>query len=262
MIKLKGAKDPDEYIKANGAAMFAKAVSEALPSTMFRLNILKSKYSLDSPEGKSMYVAGAAEALLSIGDAVEVDAYINQISKETQVNRDAVYSEYKKRASKMNTVQRQQNYSEDNGIYRQSEAARESSAVIPDKSKKLMAAEKKLIFLMAQNKKYIDEVRKSFSPEDFSGEIHQKLVRIMFQARDNNTLIEPSVIMNEFTGDEINYVSGIFYNMEEYSDNSEALGELIKSIKLEKLTEQIENEKDTAKIGSLIMEMNRLKTEG
>ncbi len=262
VIKLKGAKDPDEYIKANGAAMFAKAVSEALPSTMFRLNILKSKYSLDSPEGKSMYVAGAAEALLSIGDAVEVDAYINQISKETQVNRDAVYSEYKKRASKMNTVQRQQNYSEDNGGYRQSKAARESSAVIPDKSKKLMAAEKKLIFLMAQNKKYIDEVRKSFSPEDFSGEIHQKLVRIMFQARDNNTLIEPSVIMNEFTGDEINYVSGIFYNMEEYSDNSEALGELIKSIKLEKLTEQIENEKDTAKIGSLIMEMNRLKTEG
>ena len=209
-----------------------------------------------------MYVAGAVEALLSIGDAVEVDAYINQISKETQVNRDAVYSEYKKRASKMNTVQRQQNYSEDNGGYRQSKAARESSAVIPDKSKKLMAAEKKLIFLMAQNKKYIDEVRKSFSPEDFSGEIHQKLVRIMFQARDNNTLIEPSVIMNEFTGDEINYVSGIFYNMEEYSDNSEALGELIKSIKLEKLTKQIENEKDTAKIGSLIMEMNRLKTEG
>ena len=50
--------------------------------------------------------------------------------------------------------------------------------------------------------------------------------------------------------------------MEEYADNSEALGELIKSIKLEKLTEQIENEKDTAKIGSLIMEMNRLKTEG
>ena len=68
--------------------------------------------------------------------------------------------------------------------------------------------------------------------------------------------------MNEFTGNEINYVSGIFYNMEEYADNSEALGELIKSIKLEKLTEQIENEKDTAKIGSLIMEMNRLKTEG
>ena len=260
VIKLKGAKDPDEYIKANGAAKFAKAVSEALPSTAFRLKLLKSKYSLDSPEGKSMYVAGAAEALLTINDAVEVDAYINQISRETQVSRDAIYAEYKKRASKRNTVQKQY-YRSGDTAYSQNGAAQEASAVIPDKSKKLMEAERKLIFLMAQNKKYIDEVREAFAPEDFSGEIHKKLVRIIFGARDNNSLIEPSVIMNEFTGGEINYVSNIFYSMEEYADNTEALDELIKSIKLEKLAEQMETEKDPAKLSGLINEINRLKGE-
>lgn len=260
VLKLKGAKDPDEYIKANGAAKFSKAVSEALPSTAFRLNLLKSKYSLDSPEGKSMYVAGAAEALLTIGDAVEVDAYINQISKETQVSKDAVYAEYKKRAKKKNSEQRQYRQNE-SAAYPQNTAAQDTAAVIPDKSKKLMAAERKLIFLMAQNKKYIDEVRETFTPEDFSGEIHQKLARIIFGARDNNNLIEPSVIMNEFTGGEINYVSNVFYNMEEYSDNTEALDELIKSIKLEKLAERIETEKDPMKLSGLFNEMNRLKTE-
>lgn len=255
VIKLKGAKDPDEYIKANGAAMFLQAVSSAAASTQFRLDILRSKYSLDSPEGKAMYVAEAAEALLSITDAVEVDAYINKISKETQVNKDAVYSEYRKKsAQKSNSgnlyVQREIN---------NRERREESISSVSDKSVKLISAEKTLIYLMSQNKKYVDTVKESFKPEDFSGPIHQKLVSIMFDMRGNNTVIEPSVILNQFEGNDINYVSNIFYNMEEYNDNNAALEELIKNIKIEKLAEKIESEKNPAELSRLVMEMQELR---
>ena len=257
VIKLKGAKDPDEYIKANGSAMFLQAVSEAKASTEFRLDILKTKYSLDTPEGKAMYVAQAAEALLSITDAVEVDAYINRISGETQVNKDAVYSEYRKRLSNSKTgegsrhINREISSPQGENVH--------AAAALPDKSKKLIAAEKKLIYLMSRNKKYIDTVRENFNIEDFSGEIHQKLVRIIFEARDNNTLIEPSIVLNEFADSEINYVSEIFYNMEEYADNNAALFELINNIKLEKLSEKIESEKDPMVLSRLVMEMQELR---
>lgn len=254
VIKLKGAKDPDEYIKANGAAMFLQAVSSASASTQFRLDILKTKYSLDSPEGKAMYVAEAVEALLSITDAVEIDAYINQISKETQVNKDAVYSEYRKKSV-------QKSNSEKIFTKREFKNNEQSEAVSPvaDKSLKLISAEKTLIYLMSQNKRYIDEVMKNFKPEDFSGTIHQKLVSIMFEMRGNNTVIEPSIILNEFEDKEANYVSNIFYNMEEYSDDNSTLEELIKNIKLEKLTEKIESEKDPVELSRLVMEMQELK---
>ena len=256
VIKLKGAKDPDEYIKANGSAMFLQAIAQAKASTEFRMDILKKKYSLDSPEGKAMYVAEATETLLSITDAVEVDAYINRISIGTQVNKDAVYSEYRKKMVKKSGENRQ--YANKETVNPKAEGT-QMGAALPDKSKKLIAAEKKLICLMAQNKKYIDTVKENFTIEDFSAGIHQKLVRIIFEARENNILIEPSIVLNEFADNEINYVSDIFYNMEEYADDNAALCELINSIKLEKLSEKIETEKDPIILSRLVMEMQELR---
>ncbi len=254
VIKLKDAKDPDEYIKKKGAGSFLKAVSDAVASTQYRLDILRTQYNLDSPEGKAMYVCEACEALKSIGDAVEVDAYINKIATQTQVNRDAIISEYRKKLAKQSNEEKEY----EKRAVRGEKDAPSAVELGNEASKKLVNSEKKLIFLMAQNKKYIDIVRENFQIEDFCGEIHKKLARIIFEARDNNTLIEPSIILNEFTGSEINYVSDIFYNLEEYKDNNKTLEELIKNIKLEKIEELIRGETDTLKISKLVLQRQEL----
>ena len=231
--------------------MFLQTIKDASAATQFRLDLLRSEFSLDSPEGKALYVQNAVQALQSIKDAVEVDAYINKISKETQVNRDAVYSEYKKLL--------RQTLDSKKGYINREPVSQNTPAVVGDKSQRLLNAEKTLIYLMAQNKKYIDEVKNSFKPEDFSTEIHQKLISIIFEARDNNILIEPSIILNKFTGPDANYVSNIFYNMEEYNDNLATLDELIKNIKIEKLSQQLETESDPLAASRLAVELETLR---
>lgn len=254
VIKLKDAKDPDEYIKKKGAGSFLKAVSDAVASTQYRLDILRTQYNLDSPEGKAMFVSDACDALKTIPDAVEVDAYINKIAAQTQVNRDAIISEYRKKLAKK--ASEESDY--EKRAVRGEKDSPSALTLENEASKKLINSEKTLIFLMAQNKKYIDTVRENFAVEDFCGEIHQKLARIIFEARDNNTLIEPSIILNEFTGSDINYVSDIFYKLEEYKDNNKTLDELIKNIKLEKIDEQIRGETDTKKISNLVLQRQEL----
>jgi len=256
VIKLKDAKDPDEYIKKKGASSFLKAVSDAVASTQYRLDILRTQYNLDSPEGKAMFVSEACDALKTISDAVEVDAYINKIATETQVNRDAIISEYRKKMAKQSN---EENEYEKRAVANQKNSP-SALTLENEATKKLVNSEKKLIFLMAQNKKYIDIVKENFEAEEFCSEIHKKLARIIFEARDNNTLIEPSIILNEFTGSDINYVSDIFYNLEEYKDNNKTLEELIKNIKLEKIEEQIRGETDTQKISELVLQRQRLIT--
>ena len=252
VIKLKGAKDPDEYIKANGQAMFLKAVSDAMPSTQFRLSILKSKYTLDTPEGKSMYVKEAVEALQSIPDAVEVDAYINQLAKETQVSKDAIFSEYRKKVVTQNkreeSAQKFIKNEESNDL-----------PIITQKNSKLILAEKKLIFLMSENKKYIDDVKENFLVDDFSNDIHKKLVELIYKAKEEKKPIEPSVILNEFSGAEVNYVSDIFYNLEEYSDIFDTVSELINTIKEEKIKQRLLVEKDVSVINELVAELAKYK---
>ena len=122
-----------------------------------------------------------------------------------------------------------------------------------------MTAEKKLISLMSGSKKCIGEVMKSFQPEDFSNEIHQKVVRLIYDAKNEGKTIEPSLILNEFASDEIRYVSDIFYNMEEYEDSDKALNELIKNIKIEKLAALLSQAKDPQTARELAFQIDKLR---
>lgn len=256
IIKLKEAKDPDEYIKAHGAQAFARAISDALPSTAFRIGLLKQKYSLDSPEGKSIFISEACRVLQSIKDAVEVDAYINQLSTLTEVSKDAIYSEYKKKVALFEK-------SSENYITKQTESEKskiiDSSVLLTDASPKLINAEKKLILLIAENKKYCDLVFKEFQVDDFSNEIHKKLVNKISELYKNSKHIELSMLLNDFSDDSVNYVSNIFYNMEEYKNKDEAVFELIKTIKIEKITQKISKETDAQVIRELVSEVSALR---
>lgn len=257
VIKLKGAKDPDEYIRANGSVMFQKAVSEAVASTQFRLSILRSKYSLDSPEGKALYISEATEALQSLTDAVTVDAYINQIATETQISKEAIQSEYRKKAVINSTSQKNSDERELKEIKKENE----SVFVAGEQSQRILNVEKKLIFLMHASKKYIDEVKKQFKYEEFSHPIHQKIVRMIYEAREANKLLEPSMLLNEFSGNDVNYVSSIFYNFEEFSDSQQSLSELIINMKIDRITAKMSKEKDVKVVLELTKQLNELKKE-
>ncbi len=251
VIKLKNSKDPDEYIKTNGAPAFARAISDALASTEFRIGLLKQKYSLDSPEGKALFISEACDALKSVKDAVEIDAYINQLSISTDVSKDAIYSEFRKKV----TVFEKSN---ETSLNIEREKNKISNSDI-NTSPKLVNAEKKLILLMAENKKYFDLVTREFSLDEFSIEIHRKIVEKIGMAYKNSKHIELSMLLNDFTDESVNYVSDILYNMEEYKDNDEAVFELIKTIKIEKLTQKISKETDASVIRELVNEVSAIR---
>ena len=231
-------------------------MSDALPSTEYRIGLLKQKYSLDSPEGKSLFISEACEVLQTINDAVEVDAYINQLSKLSDVSKDAIYSEYKKKVSAYTKVN-DNSYTKE--LDREKEKINKSAVVMTGISPKLINAEKKLLLLMAENKKYADAVFKEFDVDDFSNEIHCRIAKKIKDVYENSKHIELSMLLNDFTDDNVNYVSNIFYNMEEYKNKDETLSELIKTIKIEKLTQKISKETDAATIRELVDEVTALR---
>ena len=52
VMRLQGAKDPDEYIKKNGVSMFKKAMEEAVPGNQYKLSAIKLKYDLTDTDNK------------------------------------------------------------------------------------------------------------------------------------------------------------------------------------------------------------------
>ncbi len=252
IIKLKNAKDPDEYIKSNGVDLFKKAIANALPSTEYLLRLIKSQYDLENPNGKILFVNDAADILSKIQSAVEVDAYIKQISDETGIRKEAVYAELKKKQKSAkigNTPTRAVQSSGNKNIENLTGPA--------------IDAQKKLLSLVIESKKNYLKIRDKFTPGDYSHDLLRRLAQEIYSIYETNDYIDAALVVNKFLGNEADVVSQIFCNIETYESHEDAISQLLNNIKLDKLNASIEDamkENNIAKLKELLAK--RLELEG
>jgi len=252
VMKLKGSKDPDEYIKNNGIELFRKAIKDALPSTEYLLRTLKSQYDTDNPDGKIMFIHKAAEVLAGVNSAVEIDAYVKNISDETEISKEAIYAELKKIRSSDKTGQ--------NPIIPVKVPSKEKNNVLDSK---IAGAEKRLLGLVIDSKKAYQIAKEEFSPSDYSEGPLQKLAEMVYNCYETGETIDPPLIINKFQDKDADFVSQIFCNIETYKDEDNTLKQLINNIKIEKISIELEkatNENDVIKVKELLT--LRLELEG
>lgn len=247
VIRLKGAKDPDEYINKNGMEKFKEAVRKATPSTEFRISLIKGRYDTTTTDGKVQFINDAVDILSTLKDPIEADAYMNKISEETEINKDAIISKYKEKTAKNSYKKIPTRQEFKKKIIQNPENPKETIRV----SNSLIGAEKRLIALMSQSKKLYKKVRDEFESEDFSTEVYRRLVKKIYEAFEEDKMPDEAMILNDFEGEDANEASAVFYNLEIYSGDEAAVNDLIYTIKLEKLQLQINNEKDLEKLDGL-----------
>lgn len=246
VIRLKGAKDPDEYINRYGIEAFKNALKQAVPSTEFKLSLIKGKYDTSETDDKIRFINEAVNALVGISDAVEVDAYIRKISEENEISAEAVYAALRSRTEQegKKNIPIIRNYKRN--------VANEDTKV----SAGLVEAEKRLLYLIANKKKLYRIAKNEIKPDEFSTEIHKRLAQRIYALYEEESYIDIPMILNEFSenSETASAASAVFYNNEVYNGEKEALYDLIKKIKLEKINIAMRTESDVHKIGELIKE--------
>lgn len=263
VMKLKGAKDPDEYIKLNGVEKFKEAIAGSLPSTEFKISLIKSKYDISTTDGKIRFVADTAEALITVPDAVEVDAYIKKVADETEISKEAIYSEYRKRTAKSNThkIPTRSQYEQQReqlpvGLPQKKQA---SGGTSPGARQKTEAC---LLALIAEHKKLYKITKKHLSPEDFSTPIHQRLANRVYESWEKDQKPEAAIILNEFSGNakEEAQASSVFYHLERYDDDEKALHGFIDKIKLSNIEQEIAaTASDAARLNELYQQKRQIE---
>lgn len=90
VISMKGAKDPDEYVKKFGAAAFEKLLDRANGSTAFRLTGAKGELDIKTDSGWSEYKDSAVKILASLDSAAERDKQTRKLSEELGVSYESL----------------------------------------------------------------------------------------------------------------------------------------------------------------------------
>jgi len=103
VLRMTGAKDPDEFIKANGADAFRNLLDKSEDQIDYRLRSVTDKYDLKADDQKVAFLKEATDLVARLPGSVERQVYAMRVSSMTGVTADAVNAEVERRRKKLLT---------------------------------------------------------------------------------------------------------------------------------------------------------------
>ena len=171
-------------------------MDQALNYVEYQIYINKQRYDLSNPEEKIKFTKEIANTLKGLKSPIEKDVYIDKVSLETGISKDAIKREVIGK-----------NYKSDRTIYGDKYINREyrdnKSKIIPIKTvlePAHLTAEKTLIKLMIESKDYFILIKEYLNEEDFLNYECNILANIIFhQYVENNQLtqIDTNIILDK-----------------------------------------------------------------
>ena len=93
VLSMREAKDPDEFIRSQGATAFQKLIDAAENHVEYRVAAVAAKYKLDSDEDKVAFLREVAQTIAELHNSVEREVYGIRVAEMTGVSKDAVTAE-------------------------------------------------------------------------------------------------------------------------------------------------------------------------
>ena len=112
ILRVEGAKDPDEFIKKSGAPAFARLIEKSKSRFEFKLEKIFSKHDILSVDGKIKALNEVSALIAEFPSSVERELYIADVSKKLDVPQKAL-SQDVERILRINRSKQKKAYSEE-----------------------------------------------------------------------------------------------------------------------------------------------------
>ena len=222
VLNLKPYKDPDEFIKAEGAEAFEERIKKAENSFLFEIRILAQDYDLTDPESKTKYYKQIARKICTFNENLTRDNYIDAVAREFNIPRDDLKEmvlKYAATAGGVEPVVRPKT-----GIQNKKD---------PEENKK--KPQRMLLTYLVDEPGIYKKIKAYISPEDFTEEIYRKVAERLFAELDEG-IVNPAAIVNMFTDEESQKEVGLLFStevgeLEDTKDKEKALMDILYAFK-------------------------------
>ena len=100
ILQIEGAKDPDEFVIKYGPERFLKYVDNAISLVEYKIKNLRATLDIEQANDKIKFLKEIANVLTKIDNEIEKEVYIEKISLEYKIPKEAIYSEISKLENK------------------------------------------------------------------------------------------------------------------------------------------------------------------
>ena len=220
-------KDPDEFIRKNGAEAFRRLVAQAPGLMDYQIRQALDTTDYTRLEGKAGVIAKILPSLSQLNNAVEIDGYIRKLSQTLAIDENAIRSEYQKYAFQ----------NKKDKYVKQGKTGYNTGNVVLSSHpvKKNNAAEQFLIRIMVEDKALIPYVNVQLTADDFQDEQRREIVKALWEAHRLGKLGMASALTASLSDKAASELSQVMMQETAEGDTSQLVDDCIKTVKLTSL---------------------------
>ncbi len=223
VLRMEGAKDPDEYVKKFGVERFRQLIGQSRSSFEFKLQSVLGRYDVSLPDEKIKAASELCAIVARVYSSAEREVYINAVSERLGLSADSLLKDV--------DVIRRRNARESRR--EEGEAARMSAMGLRDKVNPEIAGRRRgasaeeiilgLLMLYPEHRKSVLTGQIPLTPADFVTDFYRRgFAAIMDMERDGDGY-DFSLLGESFTVEEIGRFARLERQRRELSDNSTAV---------------------------------------
>ena len=231
VLQISGAKDPDEYVTKYGAERLKKCIDDAISLVEFKVRVLKRTLNLENTADKIKFLNEVAKILARVENSMEQEIYIEKISKDYDISKEALYSEikkilYPKNANSKILEKRNIQYNmvkkEDTKI---SEARLKRENTI-------------IAMLLMSNSNVYSKIKNKIKPEDFRSEKNKKILEKVYAEYEKGVTEIYDVLSLFEDEDIINHITEIMAKDYGITDIDKGIDDILNTYERENLKEK------------------------
>lgn len=288
VVRLSPYKDPDEFIKAEGAESFEQRLKNAQNSFYFQAEVLERGYDLSDPAQKTEFFHEVARLLCKFEDEIERNVYMEAAAEKYRVDykqlrelvnkyglQERKEQEYREAAMRIREERQQMegwNYRENmpgqavpnTGNFSGRETLQNQGTKRRQVENGVEKAQKMLLMWFSVDPILIKKLSGFVGLSDFKSEFYHKMAEVMYAQVEKTGKIEPAAVISRFEDEqEQTRAADVFFEntLSELStqEKEKALNEIVRKIREHSLSYDAEHTSDLKLLQKIYKEKEELK---
>ena len=183
-------KDPDEFIRAEGAERFQKRMDEAQSSFFFELEVLERQHDFREPESKTAFFRALAGKLLEFEPGIERENYTEAAAEKYRLSAEQLRAMVRQVGVQTGGLQKR---TAPEPVPSGTRRRRQEDAALRD--------QKLLITWMSSGERMLRNICRYVEPEEFTDPLCRRVAELLKEQQESGR-INPAALFQYFTEEE------------------------------------------------------------
>ena len=252
VLKMKDAKDPDEFLNKFGSDKFKLLLEGSANRVEYQLNAIAAKYDLRQDDQKVRFLHDCADLISTLGSPVQREIYAGRVAETAKISMEAMKMEIDRAWKRRQYQQKKKQEAID---LAPAQALQPKSRTIRYENVKSAMAEECIIAQILREPALLDQT-KNLQAEMFSSEL---LGRVYGQLRQRHeTGMDVSVaVLTGLSSEEMSHITAIVQRQQEIV-SEKALADCVRTILAEHQASKVSSEDDLRALQNKLKERKGL----